>query len=386
MKYPPPTIFLSAGEPSGDMHGAELAKNILKISPQLKLYGLGGDKMEQVGVNLFYNMLDIAVVGLWEVSKNLFKFIKIFNDTVDKIKRTNIDVAVLIDNPGFNLRLAKKIKELNIPIIYYISPQVWAWGRKRIYNMKALIDKMLVVFKFEEDLYKEHHIDCKFVGHPLIDIVKPELDKENFKEKFNLKDYNPIIGLLPGSREKEIQTHLPVMLKSAYKIREKYPESFFIIVKSPGIKKDFYKKFLSEEKLDIRIIEDYTYGCINTSDFCIVASGTATLETAILETPMIIIYKTSLSTYLFLKPQIKVPYIGMVNVIAGEKMVPELIQNQFKPDLIAEKVCEYLDNPEKLSNFKKKLKNIKSLLGEGEASKKAAEEVMKLVNSLKLKA
>jgi len=380
------TIFISAGEPSGDMHGAELSKNILKINPKTKLLGLGGDKMQKAGVNLLYNMLNIAVVGLWEVSKNLGKFIRIFNDTVEKIKKIKPDLIILIDNPGFNLRLAKRIKHLGIPIVYYVSPQVWAWGSKRIKKMKTLIDKMLVVFKFEEDLYKKNSIDCKFVGHPLIDIVKLSMDKESFKKKFGLNQYLPIIGLLPGSREKEIQNHLPVLIKASKKIKKIHPESIFIIAKSPGINNNSYKKFLKKVNMPVRLIEGYNYDCINVSDFCIVASGTATLETAILETPMIIIYKVSILTWLMLKPQVKLPYIGMPNVISGEKIVPELVQNQFKPTIVANKVCSLLDNQNKLQSLKEKLKNIKILLGEGNASKKAAKEVLRLVGSLKLEA
>lgn len=386
MKHFYPTIFISAGEPSGDMYGAELSKNILKISPKAKLYGLGGDKMQSAGVELLYNMLTLAVVGLWEVSKNLPKFIKIFNETVEKIKTVNPDLVILIDNPGFNLRLAKRIKKLKIPIIYYVSPQVWAWGSKRIQAMKPLIDKMLVVFKFEEDLYKENNIDCKFVGHPLIDIVKPNMNKELFRIKFNLNERKPIIGLLPGSREKEIQTHLPILVKAAIKINKKYPESLFIILKSSGVQSSFYQKFLNNLNLPIRLIENFNYECINISDFCIVASGTATLETAILETPMIIIYKVSFLSWLMLKPQVRVPYIGMVNVIAGKKIVPELIQNQVRPKLIAQKVCYYLNNLEEKKILIQNLKDIKSLLGEGGASKKVAQEVIKLVNSSNLKA
>ncbi len=374
-------IFISAGESSGDMHGAELAKNIIKTAPKTKLHGLGGDKMENVGVKLIYNMLEVAVVGLFEVTKNMPKFIKIFKSTVKYIKNLKPDLVVLIDNPGFNLRLAKKIKKYNIPIVYYISPQVWAWGGKRIKKIKTLIDKMLVVFKFEEKLYLQNNINCKFVGHPLLDLVKAKMKKNEFKQKFGLEKHSPIIGLFPGSREKEIQNHLPTLLKSAALIRKKYPRSYFIIAKSPGIKKEFYEKFLSKNYPYIKIINNYTYDCINISDFCIVASGTATLETAILETPMIIIYKTSLLTYLMLKPQVKVPYIGMVNVIAGKKIVSEIIQNDFKPRIIADKVCAFLDNPSSLQDLKEELKEVKKLLGEGGASKKAAEEVMHLVQS-----
>lgn len=381
MKDNSPTIFISAGESSGDMHGAELVQSLKKIAPQLSFYGLGGEEMEKAGVKLFYNIVEIAVVGLLEVTTNILKFVKIFYSTVGKLKQDKPDLAILIDNPGLNLRLAKKIKNLNIPIIYYISPQVWAWGGKRIKRIKKLIDKILVVFKFEENFYRKENVNCKFVGHPLVEKVTPKMDPRIFKNKFKISKYYPIIGLLPGSREKEIKSHLPILLKGAKLIHKNHPKSAFIIIKSSGVKKDFYQPFITNLSIPIKLISDYNYDCINASDFCLVASGTATLETAILETPMIIVYKVSYLTWLILKPQVKVPYIGMVNVIAGEKIVPELVQHQLRPKKIANLTNYFLENPEKRNLLIKELKRVKDSLGMGEASEKASKEIINFIEN-----
>jgi len=232
------------------------------------------------------------------------------------------------------------------------------------------------VFKFEEGLYKENNIECKFVGHPLIDIAKPSMDKDIFIKKFNLEDASHIISLLPGSRDREIRTHLPILIKTVNLINKKYPKANFIIVKSPGISSDLYQEYIKNSNLKIKLIEGYNYDCINVASFCIVASGTATLETAILEKPMLIIYKVSILSWLLLKPQVKVAYAGIVNIIANKEIIPELLQNKAKPKIIARIVCSFLENPNKQNTLINDIKNIKPLLGEGGASSKAAEEII----------
>jgi len=369
------TIFIVAGEYSGDLHGAGLAKALKKINPQIKLCGAGGELMKSAGVEIYYNFLDLAVVGFWEVVKNLKKFKKIFKFLSQKLDMVNPDVVILIDYPGFNLRFAKEIKKRNIKLIYYISPQIWAWGRNRIKLIRKFVDKMIVIFKFEEEFYKSYGIDANFVGHPLLDIVKPSLPKSELLKRYNLSPDKKTIALLPGSRETEVRRHLPLMLRTGEIIQKKIPAVQFILCRSPSISEDIFFPYIRHSPLNITQLTN-SYDSIELADFVIVASGTATLETAILGKPMVIIYKTSFLTWAMIKPQIKIPYIGLVNIVAGEKIVPEFIQYEANPGKISQKVVDILTNQEKQTEIKRDLCKIKEKLGEPGATERAAKIIL----------
>ncbi len=373
-------IIIVAGEPSGDLHAANLVKAIKSINPQTEFFGLGGKKMEEAGVEVLFNLANLAVVGFVEVLKNLKKIKLAFRLILEKADQVLPDAAILVDYPGFNLRLAKELKKRNIKIIYYISPQIWAWGIKRVKTIKQVVDKMLVVFKFEEELYKKFAIDSLFIGHPLLDAVKPQTSRDDFLRDNGLAAGKLTIGLMPGSRSREVEQLLAIMLESAEIIKKDFPDSQFIVIKSGAVRQSFFEAPVNKFGLAFKIIENQPYECINACDFVIVASGTATLETAILSKPMVIIYKVSLLTWLFLKFMLKIPYVGLVNVVAGRKIVPECLQFRATPAIIAAETKKILAHPEKINQIKLDLEKVRKSLGNEGASQRAAEAIIEIIS------
>lgn len=374
-------VLVVAGEASGDIHAADLIRHLKKIYPGAYFYGLGGKKLKAEGVELLCDMTDLAVVGFFEILKNYASFKKIFNDLVQKTKEVSPDVAILVDYPGFNLRLAAQLKKLNVKIVYFISPQVWAWGAQRIQFIKKTVDLMLVLFKFEEILYGDGKFNVKFVGHPLLDIVKPSMNRERLFAAIGFNKNYKTIALLPGSREREVTNHLPVMLRAAQKIHKEAGETQFLICRSTTVRREIFKEILDKTKIDFsyKVLDDQSYEGIAASELVIVASGTATLETAILNKPMVIIYKVSFLTWLLAKLFIKIPHIGLVNVVAGEKIVPELIQFDATPKKISETSLRLLRDKKALEKIHAELYALKNTLGIPGACARAAEEIAKFL-------
>lgn len=368
-------IFIICAEASGDLHAGNLAKRILEINPDIRISGIGGTFMRQSGANIYCDIKDLAVIGFFDVLKKLPKFFALKKLILQNLKEEKPDAIILVDFSGFNLRLARKINR-TIPTIYYISPQVWASRPGRVKTIKSYIRKMIVLFKFEEEFYKRYGVNVTYVGHPLLDIVKPTMEKNEFLRKFNLSESKTTITLLPGSRKQEIKNILPVMLKASTLISQKIKDAQFVIAKSPQLDLNIYNRIISKANIDLKIIEGKTYDCLNIADFCLVASGTATLETAIMQRPFVVIYKMNLLNYLLYRPQVKVPYIGMVNIVAGRKIVPEFIQFKAHPKKISEQVLKILQNPGRLEQMKNDLTQVKSLLGEKGASRRAAQIII----------
>jgi len=373
-------IFIICGEPSGDLHAGNLAKKILEINPNIKISGVGGTCMREAGAKIYGNIKDLAVIGLFDVLKKLPKFFSLQRLILEKIKAEKPDAIILVDFSGFNLRLARKINK-TLPVIYYVSPQVWASRPGRVKTIKEYIHKMIVLFKFEEEFYKRYGINATFIGHPLLDIVAPTMDGKEFLNKSGLLESKTTIVLLPGSRKQEIKNILPVMLEASILINKNMANVQFVIAKSPQVDLDIYNRIISESFTDLKIIEGKTYDCLNIADFCLVASGTATLETAIMQRPMAIIYKMNLLNYFLYRPMVRLPYIGMVNIVAGEKIVPEFIQFGAHPKKISEQVLEILQNPTRTEQMKDGLALVKSLLGEKGASLRAAQIIIDFLNS-----
>jgi lipid-A-disaccharide synthase len=376
----PKKILIVAGEASGDLHAADLVCAIKKIYPGVVFFGLGGPNLKKQGAELSGDLTKFAVVGFWEVLKNLPKF-KMFFHKILKIADTQKpDLAILVDYPGFNLRLAGELKKKNIPVVYYISPQIWAWGPKRIRLIKKVVKKMIVLFKFEEELYKKYGIPVTFAGNPLLDNVKTTLTGEELLQKAGLKPGILTVALLPGSREKEVKSLLPVMLKCAEIINGYLLHRVqFLILRAPSVKEEIFVRLLKSYGLPIKVISNQTYNAIAASDFSLVCSGTATLETAILATPMVILYKVSFLTWLLVRWLIKIPYIGLVNVVKGRKLVEEFIQFDAEPEKICDYVIPLLQDKEKLKSLKNELLAIKPLLGQAGASHRAAQAVVDLL-------
>lgn len=388
-------IFILAGEASGDLHGSNLIKHLkLKtqvsgghipplhvnhVPPPLEIYGIGGDKMKEAGALEFFDLAHFHVTGLTDAIKKIPQYKKAEKIILEKIKRIRPNLIVLIDNPGFNLHLAPKIHALTIPIVYYISPQLWAWAPKRIYKIKKYVKKMLVLFDFEKALYEKHDIPVAFVGHPLKDVIQNS-DLKSVKDQMTRRKNDRLVALLPGSRKGELKKLGAIFFGAAQRIADKLPQTTFCVIKSPTIPKAVYERLIAQSGIAATLVDKNPYDAIHSSDLAIVCSGTATLECALLEVPMIISNKGSFITYLAAKSLIRVPYLGMPNLILGRKGFPEFLQYDATPKKIAQEAIAILTHPQRLQRMKEDLKDVSRHLGEGGANEKAALEVLKILN------
>ncbi len=379
-------ILIIAGEASSDSHAASLVKAINSISPDIKFFGIGGKSMQSAGVELLYNIVNLAVMGPVDLIEHYSKLRKIYYHLCSLAKQNKPDCAILIDYPGFNLKIAKYLKALGIPIIYYVSPQIWAWGAGRIKKIRRLVDKILVLFSFEEELYKKEGVKVSFVGHPLLDSVKQTIQRDKFLTQLNINPKKTTVGILPGSRNHEVTRILPIMLDAAKLMQDSLGADNveFLLPIANTIKKDFVKSFLKQRKINITLIEGNTYNALSASYVAMVASGTATLETALLGIPMAIVYRVAMLTYLLLRAVIRIPYIGMVNVMSGKKIVPEFVQYNAKGRLIAEYLLELIRNKDRWQEVKNSILEIKPKLGSPGASTRAAEEVVNFLKKAKV--
>ncbi|HTY44706.1 MAG TPA: lipid-A-disaccharide synthase [Patescibacteria group bacterium] len=369
------TVLIVAGEASGDMHAASLVKALKDIGPAAEFFGVGGQKLKREGVELLYDMTTIAVVGFFEVLRNFGTFRRIFRRLLEEADRRRPDVAILVDYPGFNLRLAAELKKRDIPVIYYISPQVWAWGQGRINTIKRLVNTMIVVLPFEEDLYRKAGVPVVYTGHPLLDVVKPQASRQQVCGQAGLDPGKTIFALLPGSRQKEVKTLLPIMLETAGLLRASLPEAQFLLLRAPSVPQEVFDRLLAKYPLPVRLLTDMAYDGVAACDFALVASGTATLETAIIATPMVILYKVSFLTWAYMKAAIRIPYIGLANVVRQEKLVAEFIQYDARPSRIADYIIKILQDPPKLAELKRGLAETAGLLGKKGASLRAAQVI-----------
>ena len=368
-----------AGEASGDLHGSHLVKEMLSLDPSLQFYGVGGEKMKNEGVELIADSKEMAVVGITEVILKLKSIYQIYRKLKNSLTANSPSLVILIDYPDFNLRFAREAKKKNIPIVYYISPQVWAWRKGRIKKIGRLIKKMIVIFPFEKKIYEEAKIDVDFVGHPLLDSIRSQFSREEAFQKFSLTSGVTTIGLLPGSRMNEVKRHLPPMIEAISLISKQINPVQFIIPVAPGLDWGEVQNLVGSKRENIRVVENNIYDVMRISDVVIVASGTATIEAAIMGAPMIVVYRVSPLTYLLGKMLIKVKNIGMVNIIAGKTVVPELIQKDVTPEKITSAVVQILKNPSKQEEIKKELSSLKEKIGNPGASFRAAQIIISLL-------
>ena len=370
------SILIVAGEPSGDLHASNLVRELKKLKSDIRFFGLGGSLSKEAGVEIDHNISKLAVVALVDVLKNIFTIGRIFKGLLKKIDQERPDLAILVDYPGFNLRLAKELKKRDIPVIYYISPQIWAWGGNRIDIIKECVSKMLVFFKFEEDLYKKNGVSSEFVGNPLLEAVKITLPKDEILKKYNLSKSRPVIALLPGSRAMEVRTLLGIMAGSAKIISEELKGAQFVVAKYKNMPASIYEEILKNSPLDIKIVDADAYNILSVSNFAIVASGTSTLETAIIGTPFVITYKVGIINYIAYKIVAKIKVLGLVNVIAGRVIVPEFLQYDATPEKIARESLEILRDDQKRSTMISELASVKASLGTPGASHRAAVAIL----------
>lgn len=373
-------IAIIAGEASGDLHGASLIKELKLLDKEIDIYGIGGDKMISNGMTAFYNIKEMSFLGFIEVVKHIPFIKKVKKDLIKLVQDKNINNVVLIDYPGFNLSIAKSFHQMGLKNFFYISPQIWAWGKGRITKIKKIIQKMIVFFPFEEKLYRENGISVEFVGHPLV----KSLDEYQFSSKkdlitkYNLSTDNEILLLLPGSRKQELEKILPVLLDSADIISKKY-DLQTVIACADNIEEEYFTKFSKKHKFSL--IKGDTYNLLKNSKFSIIKSGTSTLEAGIIGNPFIVVYKTNYFTYLIGKALIRIKNIALVNIVAEKTVIPELIQDDVNQKEICDISSKILDDSEYYGSIREDLSKIKSKLNtEGNPSKKAAEIIYAELN------
>jgi len=371
------SILIIAGENSGEKYGAQLIKEFKKITDEYSFFGIGGSWMEREGVELLFRLSDVSLRGIFEIFSHIPRILNIFKSVLNEIKRRRPVASILIDFPDFNLRLAKRLYKMKIPVLYYISPTIWAWRRGRIKKIKKYINKILLIFPFEEEIYKNHNINAVFVGHPLIERIKINLTKEEFFRKYHLDPKQKLIVLMPGSRESEIKYHLPVLKKGIEKLKNKI-KCQFLLIKAENIREELIRKYINSN-LEIKILSEDNYEAMYYSDLIISSCGTANLEAALLEKPLITFYRLSPLTYNLGIHFVKIKNYSIVNILAGKRIIPELIQKDFTSDKIYTEALRILNSPQIISEMKEEFKKIKKKLGKGEASKKAAQELYDLL-------
>lgn len=368
-------IMIIAGEASGDLHGSGVVRELKRIQPSLDIYGVGGDRMKREGMELIYHINELGIMGFVEVLKHL-PFIKAMEHALEQIvKFKRPDVLLLIDYPGFNIRFARIAKRYGVPIVYYISPQVWAWNRSRVKKMRGLIDTMLVIFQFETDFYRAEGIDAEFVGHPLLEVLETELDRKNFCKRFGLDEEKRILALFPGSRKQEIDYIFPEMLSAARHIAS-IRNIEIVVGVAPTLDEEYFRTLYNLQ--GIHLIKGMIYDVMAHADFALVTSGTATLETACFGTPMVVVYKTSWPTYLIGRALVKIGSIGLVNIVAGSRIVPECIQHKATARKLAREALRLLDDEQQMGEMKTRLLKVKDLLGTAGASRRVAERILQM--------
>jgi lipid-A-disaccharide synthase len=368
------SLFISAGETSGDLHGSGLINSLKEQSGKnIKVTALGGDNMKSAGANLLYHVKDLSTIGFIDVIKKYSFFNKVLNESISFVKNNNPDAVILIDYPGFNLKLAERLREFyRKKIIYYISPQIWAWHRKRAFKIKKYIDKMLVVFPFEKDFYKEYGIDAEYVGHPLITRIN-EFLLANKKEP-KAFGAEKIITILPGSRKDEIRKHLPVLIETARQLRKEFDTRIFIS-KAPGLTNEIFE-MPGEELKEFIFTDENIYKLILNSDVVLTKAGTSTVECALIGNPFLIFYRTSPFNYYLLKPIVKVDRLGMVNILANEMIIKEFVQNDFTAENLLYEIRKILTDINYRNTIIGKLKHIREVLGTKDASLNASKIIL----------
>ncbi len=377
-------VFLSAGEVSGDLHGAHLVEAIRRMDPRIRFFGMGGESLKSTGMEILIEAHRLSVVGITEALSKIPTVLMALRKLRNWMERERPDLMILIDFPEFNLRLAKIAYHLGIPVVYYISPQIWAWRRGRVKRIAKYIRKMIVFLPFEVPFYENEGVDVSWVGHPLLDIVKPSLPREEAFQKFGLDPGKRTIGLLPGSRPAEVRRHLPVLLRSAILLQKELPDLQFVIPLAPAIPEIKVRTLIERHSIEVKMIKGFVYDMMSLSELLLLASGTATLEATLLEKPMVILYKVSLLSYWIGKELIQVKHIGLVNLLAGQEIVKELIQKEATPEKIAKEALRLLKDETLYQKVVASLQAIRKNLGEPGAAQRAAQIILSLLNGKEL--
>lgn len=368
----PSRIFFVAGESSGDLHGANLIRAMKAARPDLECEGLGGTQMRDAGMVLHHDLAATAIMGFVEVLKHFGAIRALFNETVARLRESRPDCLVLIDYPGFNIRLAKEAHALGIPVVYYISPQIWAWKKGRIKTLARVCRRVLTVFPFEKKIYDAANIDCVYVGHPLIDHVQNDATPP-------LAEGDRIIGLMPGSREQEIKRIFPVMVATARRLLVEFPDARFIAPCVDEAREAQVRSLAGD--LPLETVVGNTYGLLRCARACLVASGTATVETAMFGVPMVILYRVNSATYWMARAVVDIEHIGMVNILAGRGIVPEFIQHQAAPESILPIIRDLIQDTPARTQMIDDLHEVREILGGPGASDRAAAAILEIVEA-----
>jgi lipid-A-disaccharide synthase len=362
-------LAVVAGEASGDLHAAHVVRELKKLDPHLETFGIGGDLLAKQKMDLIHHASELGMVGFFNVLRHLPMFMRIMRDLMQRIERERPDAVLLVDYPGFNMRVARRCRELGLRVVYFISPQIWAWRRGRVRHIAETVDHMIVLFPFEEEFYREHGVPVSYVGHPIIEQLAG-VRRAPRKEALR-------VALLPGSRRHEVDTLLPAMLDAVAVLRKDSDVNAFI-VQAPTIEHERLEQIVKQKNIDVPILPHDRGEAIAAADVALTSSGTATLECAVLGTPTIVMYRLSRLTYLLALKLVKVPFFSLVNIVAEKEVVPELIQRDVNGDRIAAEVRKMIE-PANYERITRELAEIRARLGEEGASRRAAEAIMSVV-------
>jgi len=386
-----------AGEASGDLHGGNLAANLRQLNPGIALFGIGGSRMRAAGVDTRIDIAELAIMGLVEILFHYRRLRSILHKARQMLRDEQPDLLITVDYPGFNLRLARYAKELGIPVLHYIGPQVWAWREHRVKRIAESVDKMAVLLPFEEAFYKKHGIPVHFVGHPLVDEVKPTMSVDEARRHFGIDAERPVIGLLPGSRPGELQRLMPLLLESAVRLRQRFPALQFMLPLASSLKREELERWMEPlidklgergvyryksrhpEPLPVIVVERLGYDVMQCCNVLITASGTATLEAALMNVPMVIVYKVSPLTYAIARRMVKLSDVGLVNIVAGDRIVPELIQHQARPDKVVTATARFLEKSDYTGDTKNKLAMVRQRLGRSGGAENVARLALEML-------
>ena len=368
-------ILIITGEASGDLHGAHLAEAIAARDPSVQLVGIGGAGMRAAGVTMIPGIPQLDVMGLIGLSAVRFLIRRVL--AIRRVlKAERWDLVVLIDNPGLNFHFARIAKAAGLRVVYYIAPQLWAWRPGRMKRIQRHVDHVVVILPFEEELYRRAGVRCTFVGHPLLDSVAPSYDRSTLRAKHNLDASAPVVGLLPGSRVAEVSMLLPVLLETARRLAASDPKTQFLLAQASSIDDNLLHNLLRPSPVPVVVAKDQSSEVMAASDVLLVASGTATLQAAVVGTPMVLLYKTTWPTYWLARWLVRVPWIGLVNLVAGRSIVPELIQDEATAEGVWRETRRLLTDRQAYDDMKKGLREVRQSLGEPGASRRAAEVVL----------
>lgn len=372
-------IVVITGEASGEAHATRMIKALQQKKQDIQITGIGGDAMREAGVELIVDFSELAVMGLVEVLKRYGEIKKIFNNVIEYLKQHKPDLLILVDYPGFNLKLAKQAKKLSIPVLYYISPKVWAWRKGRVKTIKRYVDHMAVLFPFEVPIYETAGVPVTCVGHPLVDAVKTDYTTQQAKWHFGLDPKQRVIGLFPGSRKSEVEALLPIMLQAAEQIHKRHFDVNVVLPLAPGLSKDVLMPILEQSSLPIKLVEGDFYNLTKACDAVVAASGTVTLEVALLGVPHFLIYRVAPLSYSILKRLVKIPYVGLCNIITNENVVKEILQDEVTAERIDAELTTLLTRAESKLNANKVQQQVLEALGPAGGADNAAEQIIMML-------